>query len=64
MRPYDPLERPCQAGGGEYRMYPSGGPFCHDECNKPPPGRFVCTAASSAGCDCGPNRCWDGTSCR
>ena len=51
----------CLSGGADFKFFNTG---CHDECyitrSKKP---ISCTQALSSGCDCGPEKCWNGTSC-
>ncbi len=51
----------CEIGGGAWKEFPNDGKFCHDECSKPE--NVICTRFMSMGCDCGQDKCWDGTSC-
>ncbi len=51
----------CEAGEGIRKEFPNSGEFCHDECGKP--DKIICMKFMSMGCDCGENRCWNGTSC-
>ena len=53
--PNDPICA-CQAGGGTWTSFPN---TCVDACGAGP----NCGAAITDGCDCGPNACWDGTTC-
>src|SRR3989344_8964561 len=55
--PRETQER-CEAGGGNWTVFPSS---CHDECWQPK--NPTCMTVFSAGCDCGPYRCWDGYAC-
>ena len=45
----------CYRVGGQWTMFSSG---CVDAC-----GAKACTAAFTAGCDCGLDKCWSGTNC-
>ena len=49
----------CWKGGGSWEGYPDG---CHDECYYLSNPR-ICTEAFSVGCDCGPDKCWNGNKC-
>ena len=51
----------CNTGSGVWKEFPNSGQFCHDECNKPK--RVICQKFMSMGCDCGPDKCWDGLNC-
>ena len=53
----------CEAGGAEWIDFPTG---CHDECvyeRWSAKDHYACTEAFSKGCDCGPDKCWNGNSC-
>ena len=51
----------CEAGGATWKMFNTG---CHDECyNIRSTDPVKCTLAFSEGCDCGPDKCWDGQTC-
>lgn len=55
----------CVLGGGLWKGFSNG---CADSCPTQEQliednGIRVCTAMLSAGCDCGPNKCWDGNKC-
>ena len=51
----------CKVNGGNWIEFPNEGQFCHDECNKPE--NNICKTMMSFGCDCGPDKCWNGNSC-
>ncbi|MBI4009957.1 MAG: hypothetical protein HY361_02060, partial [Candidatus Aenigmarchaeota archaeon] len=55
------LQEICEDSGGVWKEFPNSGNFCQDECYKPENAR--CTRFTSIGCDCGIDKCWDGTSC-
>jgi len=52
----------CMIGGGMWSYLPSG---CVDSCTygETGTGERVCTAVMTWGCDCGPEKCWNGKSC-
>tara|TARA_Y100000034_G_scaffold56632_1_gene69287 strand:- start:262 stop:534 length:273 start_codon:yes stop_codon:yes gene_type:complete len=61
----------CENSGAEWTSFNSG---CHDECflerfdpkKAKKEGKipiYVCTLALSTGCECGPDKCWNGTGC-
>jgi hypothetical protein len=53
----------CQAVGGEWRTFSNG---CVDSCalaRQDPNDPIVCTMAFTEGCDCGPDKCWNGETC-
>ncbi len=60
----------CENGGAEWTSFNSG---CHDECflerfdnekaKKEGKMPLMCTHALSTGCECGPDKCWNGTGC-
>src|SRR3989344_4343150 len=56
---YWPDNYKCWKGGGSWDSFPTG---CHDECYYLNHDR-VCTEAFSAGCECGPDKCWNGNKC-
>lgn len=50
------LEHPeCYSSGGKWATFPTG---CVDRC-----GAQICTEAFTEGCDCGADKCWNGTHC-
>ncbi len=50
------LEHPeCYSSGGKWATFPNG---CVDRC-----GAQVCTEEFTEGCDCGADKCWNGTHC-
>lgn len=55
------LKEKCEQAGAEYRQFPN---TCVDNCayirNK---GSMFCGQALTMGCDCGPDRCWNGEGC-
>lgn len=53
----------CEAGGAEWFYFSTG---CHDECvyaRWSADDRYACTEALSYGCECGPDKCWNGIAC-
>jgi hypothetical protein len=57
----DNSELECSRVGGTWEFFGNG---CVDSCFKErseePP---ICTDAMTYGCDCGPDRCWNGETC-
>ncbi len=55
------LEEKCKQAGAEYKQFSN---TCADSCeyirNK---GSMFCGQALTMGCDCGPDKCWNGESC-
>lgn len=62
--PTPPTEREdaCEAAGGNWEWYSNG---CADTCasQSVPEGERVCTMIAGPSCNCGPEACWNGTSC-
>ena len=56
----DPQAQVCQAAGAAYEEFPNG---CRDTCEYARNPGLMCTQALTSGCDCGPDQCWNGTSC-
>lgn len=51
----------CSSQGGNWREFSDG---CADSCEKArDPYGIMCTQAITLGCDCGPDKCWDGQQC-
>lgn len=51
----------CSNDGGVWKEFSNG---CADNCNSQIPGvRHMCTQAFTKSCDCGSEKCWDGTRC-
>jgi len=50
----------CNDAGGTWRAFSNG---CVDKCYYGSPDPRYCTAEYLNGCDCGPDNCWDGTTC-
>lgn len=51
-----PKASKCLAGGGRWTGFSNG---CADFCNH----GDICTELATLGCDCGPDKCWDGSRC-
>ena len=51
----------CDMAGGRWTLF---GTLCRDTCESERGGRLEgCSDAEAYGCDCGPDRCWNGNSC-
>jgi len=53
----------CENAGGEWKLFNNG---CVDSCElarQDPNDPIICTQAQTYGCDCGPDKCWNGASC-
>jgi hypothetical protein len=46
----------CKAEGGEWKEFSDA---CADKCGT----ADICAQVLTYSCDCGPNQCWNGTSC-
>lgn len=58
-----PVEGPraeCANAGGEWRELPNS---CVDSCDYRRGNVEMCAQVITEGCDCGENRCWNGTTC-
>lgn len=49
----------CASGNGIWKKFPNG---CADSCISKM-GPAVCTSVITESCDCGENRCWNGSAC-
>jgi len=58
--PQSPSALECENGGGAWETFSN---TCVDSCTTVDPSERVCGAAQSSGCDCGPDKCWNGTTC-
>lgn len=47
----------CRQAGGEWREFPDA---CADRCGQ----ADVCAKVLTPSCDCGPQRCWNGVTCK
>jgi len=57
----DALSAACNASGGTMRGFGDG---CADSCELARSnGNMACTDVLTTGCDCGPDKCWNGESC-
>ena len=55
------LQHPdCYLGGGKWEML---GSSCLDECPNDWPLMHTCALTFTYGCDCGPEKCWNGKKC-
>jgi len=52
----------CESAGGTYKTFPTN---CVDSCEFTRKGNKImrCGEAMTDGCDCGPDKCWNGVSC-
>ncbi len=51
----------CGKSGGLWKFFPN---TCVDSCSYArSKERIMCGQAFTDGCDCGPNKCWNGKSC-
>ncbi|KKS97569.1 MAG: hypothetical protein UV73_C0007G0012 [Candidatus Gottesmanbacteria bacterium GW2011_GWA2_43_14] len=50
----------CENQGFKWEVFPNG---CVDSCELAGDPKINCTQALTSGCDCGPNACWNGTTC-
>jgi len=58
---WDDPSTKCFRADGEWKEFSNG---CVDSCDLARnPETILCTAALTDGCDCGPDRCWNGQSC-
>lgn len=53
-------ETTCSSAGGEWREFTNG---CVDSCELAANPLLACTMAMTMGCDCGADKCWNGTAC-
>ena len=56
---YQETKKVCEAGGAEYRKFASS---CRDQCWITQT-EYECKSPESYGCDCSPDKCWNGTDC-
>ena len=57
----DTEESTCVLAGGTWNTFSNG---CVDSCDlERNPESILCTQTITDGCDCGPDRCWNGQSC-
>ncbi len=50
----------CEANGATYKGFTNG---CMDSCELARNPDIACTAVLTSGCDCGPEKCWNGFEC-
>jgi hypothetical protein len=50
----------CTSSGGTWKTLPDS---CVDSCTRYQFDAPMCLTVLTDGCDCGPDRCWDGTTC-
>ena len=50
----------CEKASGEVKQFPN---TCVDSCEYERDEEIMCGQALTDGCDCGPDKCWNGQSC-
>ncbi|MFH0818098.1 MAG: hypothetical protein V1909_05720 [Candidatus Micrarchaeota archaeon] len=50
----------CESKGATYISFTN---FCRDSCEKARDSSLACGEALAMGCDCGPDKCWNGFEC-
>lgn len=58
--PNPPGQSACSASGGTWETFPNS---CVDSCEKAADPGLMCLTVLTDGCNCGPDRCWDGDTC-
>jgi len=56
---YMEYQKKCLAAKGRWALLPT---LCQDLC-RDPDDQTVCKEDFTWGCDCGPNKCWNGSTC-